>query len=58
MNDKQGGPMQHPMIVYKSDDSDYCGLLPDFPGLFLAGEKPGRSAGGLRAERRGDMDGR
>lgn len=28
--------MKYPMIVYKSDDSDYCGLLPDFPGLFLA----------------------
>lgn len=28
--------MKYPMIVYKSDASDYCGLLPDFPGMFLA----------------------
>ena len=28
--------MRYPMIVYKSDGSDYCGLLPDFPGLFVA----------------------
>ena len=28
--------MQYPMILYKSEGSDFCGLLPDFPGLFLA----------------------
>lgn len=28
--------MQYPMIVYKDKKSDYCGLMPDFPGLFLA----------------------
>ena len=28
--------MKYPMIVYQSEDSDYCGLLPDFPGMFLA----------------------
>lgn len=28
--------MKYPMIVYKEPDSDYCGLLPDFTGMFLA----------------------
>lgn len=28
--------MKFPMIVYKEEGSDYCGLLPDFPGMFLA----------------------
>lgn len=29
--------MKFPMIVYKNEESDYCGLLPDFPGIFMAG---------------------
>lgn len=30
--------MKYPMIVYKSEGSDYGGLLPDFPGVYpLAG---------------------
>ena len=28
--------MKFPMIIYKDEHSDYCGLLPDFPGMFLA----------------------
>ena len=28
--------MKYPVIVYHSETSDYCGLLPDFPGMFLA----------------------
>lgn len=26
--------MKYPMIVYKSEGSDYGGLLPDFPGVY------------------------
>lgn len=28
--------MKFPMIVYKSGQSDYCSLLPDFPVIFMA----------------------
>jgi predicted RNase H-like HicB family nuclease len=30
--------MRFPMIVYKSEGSDYGGLLPDFPGCYPMGE--------------------
>jgi predicted RNase H-like HicB family nuclease len=30
--------MRFPMIVYKSEDSGYGGLLPDFPGCYPMGE--------------------
>ena len=30
--------MRFPMIVYKSENSAYCGLLPDFPGCYPMGE--------------------
>jgi len=30
--------MRFPMIVYKSEGSDYGGLLPDFPGCYPMGD--------------------
>lgn len=30
--------MKFPMIVYKSDTSDFAGLLPDFPGCYPSSE--------------------
>ena len=30
--------MRYPMIVYKSEESSYGGLLPDFPGCYPMGE--------------------
>ena len=30
--------MYYPMIVYKSEESSYGGLLPDFPGCYPMGE--------------------
>lgn len=30
--------MQFPLIVYKNDNNDYIGLLPDFPGCYPMGE--------------------
>ena len=40
--------MQFPLIIYKEDNSDYCGYLPDFPNMLLAEKTPAELAASIQ----------